>query len=579
MAKSALARETANQTHVLLVEDSPSDAFLVESLLESSKATQYKTICVKTQAAAVLALARQVFDVCLLDLTLPDANGFSALIDIQEKAPDMPVLILTGMNDMALAKHAVGRGAQDYLLKDEMEIAGLVRAIDYARERKRVEKDLFQRANCDALTGLANREAFLSRLSAALARTERSAAGVAVLFIDLDGFKPINDVHGHDAGDEALKIIAQRIKGVLRAYDMPARFGGDEFAVMLEGINSPRDAASIAQKLVKSLSVPMPYQSHSLEVGASIGVAFSDGSIAAELLLQHADTAMYHAKKEGGSAYRFYDASMHDETLARLSMEEDLRTAIEEKELRLYYQPYVQMNGEAFVGIEALLRWANPQRGLLCAHEFLPTAETARLMPQIAQWVCEQLRHDIAMWNAHALPPLCISVNLSTTQLDAPNVIEWFEPIAQKDFLGDNSLVVEVPEEAITPISGSRFMTLAKLHDMGIGLHLDHFGCCALPLTTLCSLPFSMLKIDMSLIQNMSKEVSNDLLISAAIMLAHHLGMKVGAVGVETAWQAAMLKAQACDTMQGYHTVQPMTAEQLIEWLRNRSPKEEVPTA
>lgn len=181
------------------------------------------------------------------------------------------------------------------------------------------------------------------------------------------------------------------------------------------------------------------------------------------------------------------------------------------------------------------------------------------------------MHHDIAMWNAQDLPPIHIAVNLSISQLDAPKLVECFKLIADRDFLGKHRLITEIPEAAITPVSGTRFMAIAKLHEIGIGFHLDHFGCCTLPLTTLTSIPFSMLKIDISLIHNLSKEVSSDLLINAAIMLAHHLGMKVGAVGVETPWQAAMLKAQTCDIMQGHLTAQPMTSEQLVEWLKKSS--------
>ena len=568
MVRSALARKTLTIINILLVEDNPSDAFLLESLLGDGGEAEYKTRCVTMQSAAMAALNEQAFDVCLLDLTLPDASGFSALIDIQEKAPQLPVLILTSVNDTALAKNAVGRGAQDYLLKDEMEIAGLSRAIDYAMERKRIEKNLFQRANGDALTGLANRDAFVSRLALALARAERSGTGVAMLFIDLDRFKPINDMHGHEAGDEALKTVAFRIKSALRSYDMPARFGGDEFAVLLEGMHSPRDAANIAQKIGTALCAPMPYRSHSLDVAASIGVAFCDRPITADEFIAHADTAMYHAKKEGGNVYRFYADSMHDETKARLKLEKDLRTALEAGELRLYYQPYVNPDGETILGVEGLIRWAHPQRGMLCAHEFLPAAESARLMPQISEWMCTQLSSDIALWNVHALPPLCIAMNLSAAQLDDPELLRWLALLAQKDFLGNHRLAVEIPEEVIASLSQSRFITIGKISAMGIDLHLDHFGRGALSLAALHSLPFSLLKLDMSLIKSMTGEVSGDVLIRAAITLAHHMGMKAGAVGVEMLWQAQTLKAQACDTMQGYLTTQPMAAEQLAEWMR-----------
>ncbi len=569
MARSALAESSHTSIGILLVEDNPSDAFLVGSLLDGSKKADYKQHHVKTQSEAISALAEKTFDVCLLDLTLPDTTGFSALIDIQEKAPDMPVLVLTGLNDMSLAKNAVGRGAQDYLLKDELEINVLSRSIDYAMERKRVEKGLFHRANYDTLTGLANRAMFINRLRIALARAERLSTGVAILFIDLDRFKPINDVHGHDAGDEALKTVAQRIKTSLRAYDTPARFGGDEFAVLLEGISSPRDIATVAQKFIRVLSAPMLYNGKNLEVGASIGIAFSNEPITPDALLQHADTAMYHAKKEGGNRYHFYASDMHDEAVARLSLEEDLRTALTAEQLQLYYQPYVTTADKVVQGIEVLLRWKHPKRGLLSAHEFLNAAEEARLMRDIGKWMCSELYHDIALWNILALPPLKIAVNLSISQLDAPDLIEWFTPLTQKDFLGCHSLAVEVPEEAVASLSQSRFMTLGKLNEMGIALHLDHFGRGSMSLTALHSLPFSLLKLDISLIKNMSQEVSGDVLIRAAIMLAHHMGMKAGAVGAEASWQAQALKEQDCDIIQGFLTVKPMTGEQLVKWLKN----------
>ena len=573
MLRTALAQQLLPITHVLLVEDNASDAFLVDTLMDGSAEMIYKMHHVESQTDALAALVENTFDVCLLDLTLPDADGFSALIAIQEKAPDMPVLILTGTNDAILAKSAVGRGAQDYLLKDELEISGLARAIDYAMERKRVEKELFHRANCDALTGLANRDMFQSRLYMALARAERSGSGVAVLFVDLDRFKPINDAHGHTAGDEALKIVAHRIKTALRAYDTAARFGGDEFAVLLEGINNPRDAALIAKKIITVISTPMPYQGHQLEVGASIGIAFSAEpemiqSGKPDTLLQHADVAMYHAKKEGGGVYRFYTGSMHDDATMRLNLEDGLRLALETEELRLYYQPCVNIDGETVNGVEALMRWAHPKRGLLRAEEFLAAAEAARLMPQITKWMCSQLRRDLAMLSKQPLPALTIAINLSISQLDSLDLIDELSTIAQEDFLKPHRLAVDIHEDAITPISGPRFMALAKLHEMGIALHLDHFGCSALPLTALCSLPFSLLKIDMSLIKAMSNQVSENILIGAAIVLAHHLGMKAGAVGVETPWQAQTLKAHGCDVLQGHAIVQPMAVQQLMDWLK-----------
>lgn len=571
MAKLALAPQTKVQSliNILLVEDNDSDAFLVDSLLNQSLQTEYRLHRVQNQVQALAAIGENNFDICLLDLTLPDANGFSALIDIQEKMPDLPVVILTGVRDKALAKRAVRRGAQDYLPKDDLQADLLSRAIDYAVARKHVEKNLFQRANYDALTHLANRTMFLNRLSRALARSERTGAGIAILFIDLDRFKPINDTLGHDAGDETLKVIGQRIKSTLRLYDTPARLGGDEFAVLLEGITSARNAAAIALKILRALSAPIPYFGKHIEIGASIGIAFTDEPITPEILLQYADIAMYQTKKEGGGSYRFYIPQMYDEANSHLHLEQDLRTALSADELQLYYQPYVDPDGKAVLGVEALLRWKHPERGILCAHEFLSTAEEARLMTDLGRWVCSQLKHDIAMWNAHDIPPLSIAINLSNSQLDAPDLKEWLAPIADKHFLGDYQLAVEISEDALNTSSEERFLALAQLHQMGIALHLDHFGRAACCLSALHALPFSLLKLDLSLMKNMNNEIAgnSDVLLKTAIMLAHQLGMRAGAVGVETPWQAETLKSCAGDCMQGFLTSEPMNATQLIKWL------------
>jgi diguanylate cyclase (GGDEF)-like protein len=555
---------------ILLVEDNPSDVFVVSGLLGDNVNIEYEIHHARTQSDALAMLAENNFDVCLLDLTLPDTSGFSALIDIQEKAQDMPVLILTGFKDTSMAKRAVGRGAQDYLLKDELEKNSLMRAIDYAIERKHIEKSLFQRANYDALTGLANRNMFLSRLKIALARSERSGSGVAILFIDLDNFKPINDMHGHDAGDAMLKSVAQEIKSILRTYDTAARFGGDEFAVLLEGIASPRDAASIAQKIIRIISSPLPYNGFNLKIGVSIGIAFSNEYITPDMFIQHADIAMYHAKRDGGNSYRFYAADMHEDMAAKLSLEDDLHTALSAGELRLYYQPYIDPGSKEVLGVEALLRWKHPKRGLLSAYEFLTAAEEARIMPQIGKWIFTQIRQDIATWNAYNLPSLCIAINLSVSQLDSADLLQWIEPVMKGEFLGKHKLAVEIPEEAIVSLSEPRFKMLAKLSEMGIALHLDNFGRGAFSLAALNSLPFSLLKLDMSLIQNMNAEVSSDALIHTGIMIAHFMGMKVGAVGVETPWQEQKLKTQNCDIVQGFLTVKPMMAEQFLEWLLYR---------
>jgi diguanylate cyclase len=570
MAEALAALSPLSVLQVLLVEDNLSDTHIVGGLLDDNSQTDYRVHHATLQAEALAALTDASFDVCLLDLSLPDAVGFSALLGLQEKAPDMPVLILTGTNDTATARHAVNRGAQDYLLKDKLEGGALTRSIDYAIERKRIEKELIRSAQHDALTGLANRSLFESRLKLAMARAQRSGTGNAVLFIDLDGFKPINDTYGHEAGDEVLKAMARRIKGVLRNYDTAARFGGDEFTVLLEDIDTVRSAAIIAQKILDAIAAPVLYRAERLAIKASIGIAFSEPLLSADALLKNADAAMYRAKSQGGGNYCFYGPDLHGLTQSRLKLEGGLRAALSVGQLRLHYQPYVVAGSQAILGVEALLRWAHPEHGMLYPDEFLALAEESKMMPVIGKWIFATLHKDIGAWNAQKLPPMQIAFNVCASQLDAPDFTRWLLPITEKNFLSGHSLVAEIAEDAVMPLSEPRFLTLAKLREMGVAVHLDHFGRGPVSLQSLQAFPFSLLKLDLSLIQRMEHEGNGDTLICVAIDLAHQMGMKAGAVGVESPWQLQALQKKNCDTMQGFLLGRPMTGPELARWVKDK---------
>lgn len=570
MAKPALAQRPLPGTKLLLVEDNASDAYMIGEMLAATEGAAYEIHHVTTQAEAIAALAEHTFDACLLDLSLPDTDGFSALLALLGKAPDLPVLILTGDNDMALAKRAVSRGAQDYLLKDDLEKALLSRSIGYAIVRKNSEKSLFQRANYDPLTGLTNRTMFESILAITLTRAARTGSGTALLFIDLDRFKSINDNEGHEAGDAVLKTVSERLQSVLRAYDTAARFGGDEFAVLLEAVATPRDAAAIAQKIISAILAPIPYRNKLLEVGASIGIAFTDKASSPGVLLQYADTAMYNAKKDGGSSYRFYAPAMHGLATANMRLEDELKTALHAEQLRLFYQPYMNVSDNTLLGVEALLRWEHPQRGMLAPDDFLGAAEAARIMADIGAWTALRLRRDIAFWSASFLPPFEVSLNLSASQVGMPSLIDCLSPLAQKHIAGGHRLAIEIPEEALGSFTDAHFTMLHQLHAMGIALQLDHFGRGSLSLPLLLSLPFTMLKLDLTRVQDMVDGTGNDTLISAAILLAHQLGKKVCAVGVEIEWQRSKLTSLKCDALQGFLYTPPMDTKQLAEWISAR---------
>lgn len=559
---------------ILIIDDCQDDRELYIRSLKRIADTRY--ICQEAEDGNIgmdLLKARGC-DCVLLDYSLPGLSGLEILKQICAANTYLPVILMTGQGNEAIAAQSIKDGAQHYLVKSAVTPETLHLAIQDAiayKKTKKIqdeeEKTLFLRANYDGLTGLANRNLFISRLEIALARSARARTAVAVLFIDLDHFKPINDTYGHDAGDAVLKMVAQRLKNVIRAYDTPARFGGDEFVILLEGVPNPRDAASIAAKIGAILALPISYQQHQLEISASMGIAYASGPTEAATLIQQADTAMYHAKKRG-NCFRFYSHEMQDETLVRMELEKELRVALHKGEFRLYYQPVVWLDKNMPLGVEMLFRWSNPKRGLMPAREFLPAAEAARLMPQISLWMGAQLLRDLAFLNTEAFPSMDISLNLSASQVDDANLFEWVEPILEKEVLGRHRISVDIQEETLTPLPRQRIEVLEKLHDKGVGLYLTHSGNSPLSLMLLHSLPFSLLKISAAQNRNEDRKFSGDSLIGSIILLARHLEIKVAAVGIETREHLHTIISQGCDALQGFEIAHPMSPQQLSEWIR-----------
>ena len=545
---------------LLLVEDSVGDARLIlELILESGRA--WELVHVQRVGEAVEALrGEDEYDCVLLDLSLADADGTDAVIAVQRQAPHCPVVVLTHRQDEELAEEALALGAQDFLSKKNLTPELLTRAVRYAMERKATELKLAHQASHDALTGLPNRELFADRLKVALADRHRP---VAVLFVDLDDFKIINDSLGHFAGDQVLVEVADRLLAAVRGSDTVARFAGDEFTVLCPRLHSPEEAVTIAERVVAELSRPLSLAGRYYSINGSVGLAIStstddDG----HTLLSQADAALHRAKALGKNRYTPFDSSLRLEAMARLTTQRQLGMAIERNQLRLAYQPEVDPVTGRVVVVEALLRWQHSSRGLLSPDEFIGIAEASGLILPIGQWVLERALADRAEW-AHtgrfaasdgSLP--VVAVNVSAVQLADPEFVTAVQEALARTGTPPEALQLEITESAVMDRE-SLVSVSAALRGLGVGIAIDDFGTGHSSLTYLKAFPASTVKIDRSFVAGLGVDPIDDALVAAVIGVAHASGMTVVAEGVETEAQRDALVGLGCDLAQGFWFARP----------------------
>ena len=424
-----------------------------------------------------------------------------------------------------------------------------------------MEEQLIHDAFHDALTGLHNRVLFMDRLQQAIVRSNRNEEEqFAVLFLDLDRFKLVNDSLGHLVGDQLLIATAQRLQSCLRSCDTLARLGGDEFAILLEPVQSISDAIAVAERIQQDLSVPLPLNGYEIFTTASIGIASSTiGYERPEDLLRDADTAMYCAKEQGKACYALFDTDMYKQTVTRLQLETDLRWAIERQELCVYYQAIMLLETGQITGFEALVRWQHPTRGLISPAEFIPVAEETGLIVPLGQWVLQTSCQQLCQWQAQfpALP-LTMSVNLSSKQLSQPTLVQQIDQILQQTGLAPKWLNLELTESGIMQNAVSAAKLLAQLKLRKIQVSIDDFGTGYSSLSRLHQFPIDTLKIDRSFVNQINQTGENIEMVEAIIALAHSLGMDVVAEGIETAEQLTQLKQLQCEYGQGYLFSKPL---------------------
>ncbi len=434
-----------------------------------------------------------------------------------------------------------------------------------ASSLEKANSELVQLALHDNLTRLPNRLLLEDRLSQALKVAQRERSIFAVMFMDLDGFKAVNDAYGHHIGDELLMSATERLRSCIRAQDTLARLGGDEF-VLLAVIAGPDDAATLADKLVQSIDAPFALSRYELRVSLSVGIALypSDGETERDLLL-HADAAMYHTKSAGRNGYSFFEASMNANAAEQLQLLHDLRLAEARGELRLLYQPKFEASAGSVRGFEALLRWQHPTRGLLTPDAFLPLAEKTGLIIPMGKWVLEEACRQLREWHLQGFDHWSIAVNLSAVQFEQLGLLDMVTGAIDRHCIPAAKLTLEITETVAMRNAEATIETLKKLTDFGIKASIDDFGTGYSSLLYLKRLPASELKIDRAFVKEMSIGSEDSVIVSAIIALGKALGLDIVAEGVETPEQQAFLTSLGCQTLQGFLFDRPMTAEQILK--------------
>jgi diguanylate cyclase (GGDEF)-like protein/PAS domain S-box-containing protein len=690
---------------LLLVEDNPGDARLLREMLNEAGANKTEVTQAESMKEAETHLVECVFNIVLLDLGLPDAQGLEAVRRARVVAPRVPLVVLTGLDDEALAARALQDGAQDYLIKGQIETRGLLRALRYAIERKAMEDALFvikERAqvtlncigdavvctdisgnitflnliaekmtgwaseeasgrpmaevfqildatsrettpnpmeeavglnrtvhlpsNCilirrdgvetpiedsvapihdrdgkatgavivfrdvstaramakqmahsaqhDFLTGLPNRMLLNDRVNQAIVLAPRHTKKVAVLFLDLDGFKHINDSLGHPIGDQLLQSISKRLVTCVRNSDTVSRQGGDEFVVLLSEVEQSEDAARSAARILQAVAEAHSIEQHDLHVTASIGLSvFPDDGLDAETLIKNADTAMYQAKENGRQSYQFFKPAMNVRAVERQSIEENLRRAMERHEFSLHYQPKINLKTGEITGAEALLRWMHPIRGSVSPAQFIPVAEDCGMILPIGRWVLYEACKQARVWANAGLPLATMAVNISSMEFRDDGFLEGVFATLKDTGLDPSSLELELTESVLMKRAESAASVLKTLRDSGVQVAVDDFGTGYSSLSYLRKFPIDALKIDQSFVRQITTVPDDTTIVHAMISMGRSLKLRVVAEGVETRQELEFLQTHLCDEAQGYYFSRPVLPQQFAALLKTGVPE------
>ena len=556
---------------IMMVDDEPTTIDVLEMFLRGEG---YENFVTTTDSPNAVALARRERpDILLLDLMMPEVGGLEILREIRndEELKHLPIIILTSSTEPELKLEALELGATDLLAKP-VDPSELALRLKNTLTAKRYQDQL---TYYDALTGLPNRRLFAEQLERTLQRASRTSADCALLHINLDRFKQINDVLGHKRGDILLQEVAKRLgrsirvtdslgsSGVPEATNPLSRVGADEFSVLLPGMGKVDLASRVARRILKDLSTPFDLDGNATFVTASIGISFypNDGDNA-ETLLGSAVIATSHAKKRGCSNFEFYDPSLNLEAAERLKLENQLRQAVENKEIRVYYQPKVEISSRKIIGAEALMRWEHPELGFVGPEQFIPIAEEAGLIGALGEWILRTSCMQNQAWQSAGLPPISIAVNVSAMQFQGEGFVEVVANSLRASQMDPKYLVLELTESVIMENPDETVTMLNAIKEMGVRISVDDFGTGYSSFSSLKRFPIDELKIDRSFVQNIPDDKDDAAIANAIVLIAHTLGLTVVAEGVETEAQLEFLGGCGCDTYQGYLCSRPLPPEQ-----------------
>ena len=577
--------------NILIVDDNPTNLRLLSKVLTKQGYEVRKALDGQMTLKSVQTLLP---DLILLDIMMPGMDGFEVCQQLKSDphTAQVPIIFLSALDEAFDKVKAFLVGGADYVakpfhheeilarVKHQLALKSAERELhqlnaqleDRVKERtlqlENANARLLEMAFQDGLTGLPNRVLFMERLGQALEQAKAdSTYQFAVLFLDCDRFKVINDSLGHIVGDQLLFNIAHRLKEVVRDSDTLARFGGDEFTILLTDIQNLTQVTQMAEQIIKAFSDPFKLKTREVFINASIGIVIGNSDYEQpEYLLRDADTAMYRAKASGQADYRLFEPSMHNRAVTLLELETDLRIAIEQDEFVLFYQPIINLNTGKISSFEALIRWQHPKQELIFPDDFIPLAEETDLIILIGQKILSKACHQLSFWQQQGMidESVTMSINLSVRQLTQPDLIEQIDAIGFQTGLNLKNLRLEITESSIMANAQATTTVLQELRERGIQVVIDDFGTGYSSLSHLHSLPVDSLKIDHSFVQSMNGNPESLGLTPLIINMAHTMNMSVVAEGIETAQQLAQLRALQCDFGQGYLFAHPLRAQGAI---------------
>jgi diguanylate cyclase (GGDEF)-like protein len=553
---------------VVLADDDPSIRLMVRHVLESE---DFDIVEAADGLEAIKAVEKHHPALILLDAVMPGIDGFTTCQQIKEKGhTDIPIMMITGLDDDASVERAYEVGAIDFITKP-IKWAVLKHRVKSVVAKVIAERKVQLLAYRDTLTDLPNRLLFADRLEQAVIRSKRSQTSMALMLVDIDDFKLVNDSFGHEAGDKLIKAVGTLISRSLRRADTIARLGGDEFAVIIEGIDSPEDAISIADNLTTILEHNVRLDDQETYTSASIGIAvYPDDGKDARTLLKNADTAMFRAKENGRHCFQFYKPEMSVSAMERLELENSLKSAFERDEFRIHYQPVIDINKNEIISTEALLRWQHPEKGMIHPSDFVSAVEDSGLIIALGEWVIFSACKQIRVWQDAGLEGQNVSINLAPRQFKEQDIVALFTQAIAENNIEGSSLSVEITERTLIDNIGEVEHTLKKLRGMGLKILLDDFGTGYASLAYLKEFPVDIVKIDRTFVEGIPDNHEDSAIVEAIAGLTRGLKLELLAEGVENERQLDFLKGIGCQYAQGYYWSKALPGDEFEQFYMNQ---------